>query len=127
MVLDCRFIHRYVDSPNGVIPAKAGIQRLVRMSKQPAVYILASARNGSLYVGVTAFLLPRISLHREGTVPGFTERYGIHRLVHYEWLPDLPTAIRREKQIKGWKRAWKIALIERGNPYWRDLWRDIAG
>ena len=97
------------------------------MSKQPAVYILASARNGTLYVGVTAALLLRIQQHREGSIPGFTEQYCIRQLVYYEFLPDMPSAIRREKQIKQWRRSWKVALIERDNPFWHDLWGDIAG
>ena len=96
------------------------------MPKRPAVYILASRRNGTLYVGVTASLPQRIWQHREHVLPGFTERYGVHRLVHYEWHDDMESAIRREKQIKEWRRAWKIELIERSNPYWRDLWHDIA-
>ena len=95
--------------------------------KRPTVYILASSRNGTLYVGVTATLVTRVFLHRDETTPGFTQRYGIHRLVHYEEFPDMPAAIRREKQLKGWQREWKLALIERANPYWRDLWPDLVG
>ena len=95
--------------------------------KHPAVYILASSRNGTLYVGVTAALVTRVFLHREGDLPGFTQRYGIHRLVFYEWHDDMPAAIRREKQIKEWHRSWKLALVERTNPYWRDLWPDLVG
>ena len=95
--------------------------------ERPAVYILASSRNGTLYVGVTGALVVRISLHRDGTVPGFTQQYGIHRLVFYEWHEDMESAIRREKRIKEWHRAWKLALVERTNPYWRDLWPDLVG
>ena len=96
-------------------------------SKQPAVYLLASGRNGTLYVGVTAFLAERVWQHREALVEGFTQRYRVHCLVWYEFHATLPEAIARETAIKGWKRAWKVALIERGNPYWRDLYFDILG
>jgi len=86
------------------------------------VYILASARNGTLYVGVTNDLLRRVYEHREGTTPGFTARYGVKRLVWYETHGDVVEAIAREKSIKRWRRAWKMALIEKDNPQWLDLW-----
>ena len=108
----------------GVIPANAGTQSL--LMKRPAVYILASRRNGTLYTGVTASLVERIALHRDGGVAGFRRDYGVRTLVYYEWHPDVPAAIRREKLLKRWHRKWKIALIEEGNPYWRDLWVEIA-
>ncbi|MDZ7785181.1 MAG: GIY-YIG nuclease family protein [Halioglobus sp.] len=92
------------------------------MARHPAVYILASRQNGTLYVGVTAHLVNRIWQHRNGTIEGFSRRYRIDRLVYYECYSDMPTAIRREKQIKKWRRRWKLALIERENPYWDDLW-----
>ena len=95
------------------------------MSKQPAVYILASTRNGTLYIGVTSDLLTRAWEHRSDLLEGFTKRYGVHRLVYYEFHEDMPAAIRREKQMKKWERAWKLALIERHNPGWRDLWEEI--
>ena len=85
------------------------------------VYILASARNGTLYVGVTRDIVRRLHEHRSDALPGFTERYGVHRLVHleeYDWLAD---AIAREKRLKKWKLAWKLQLIEEGNPRWADL------
>lgn len=95
------------------------------MSKQPAVYILASRERGTLYVGVTGNLKLRIWEHREGFVAGFTERHGVKHLVWYEWLPDFPSAIQREKQIKKWNRAWKLELLGNHNPEWRDLWDEL--
>jgi len=94
--------------------------------KQPAVYILASHPNGTLYVGVTSNLPQRIWQHRNDAVDGFTRKYGVHLLVHFELHNDMTTAISREKQLKHWNRTWKIALIEQANPTWRDLWRDIT-
>ena len=94
-----------------VIPAKAGIQRLaVRL---PCVYILASRRNGTLYVGVTADLVQRVWQHKSDLTEGFTKRYGVHTLVWYEVHESMESAIRREKAIKEWKRAWKLELIEK--------------
>lgn len=90
--------------------------------KQPCVYILASRRNGTLYIGVTSDLPKRIWEHRNDVVPGFTRRYGVHALVYYELHETTEGAIRREKQMKEWKRAWKIRLVEEGNPDWRDLY-----
>jgi putative endonuclease len=86
------------------------------MSIQPAVYIVANRRNGTLYVGVTGHLLERAWQHRSGLVPGFTAKYRLHRLVWFELHPTLDTAIPREKAIKEWRRAWKIELIEKTNP-----------
>jgi putative endonuclease len=94
--------------------------------KQPAVYIVASERNGTLYTGVTAHLLERIHQHREGLVEGFTKRYNVKQLVWFEFHADMPSAIAREKAIKEWKRAWKIELIEESNQLWRDLFEDIV-
>ncbi|MCG3775530.1 MAG: hypothetical protein JW395_2371 [Nitrospira sp.] len=94
--------------------------------KQPAVYMLASRRNGTLYTGVTSDLVKRIWEHRNDIVEGFTKRYGVHSLVYFELHDDMPEAIRREKQIKKWNRAWKIELIERTNPQWQDLWRSLT-
>ncbi|HEX5363861.1 MAG TPA: GIY-YIG nuclease family protein [Gallionella sp.] len=96
------------------------------MLKQPCVYILASQRNGTLYVGVTSDLVKRIWEHRNDTVDGFTKKYSVHTLVYYELHEDMLTAITREKQIKKWNRDWKIKLIESVNPEWRDLWEDIV-
>ena len=89
------------------------------------VYILASKRNGTLYVGVTNDLARRMQQHREGAVPGFTRTHGVTRLVHAEPYDDILTAIEREKRLKRWRRAWKLALIEKDNPGWRDLYPDL--
>lgn len=97
------------------------------MTKQPAVYILASRRNGTSYTGVTGDLVKRVWEHRCGLVEGFTKRYGVHHLVYFEGYDQITEAIRREKQIKKWNRAWKIDLIEKSNPRWRDLWPVIVG
>ena len=96
------------------------------MPKQPCVYILASRRNGTLYVGVTSNLIQRVHQHRSDAVEGFTKRYGVHTLVWWEVHGDMESAIRREKQIKGWDRRAKLGLIERGNPDWQDLWPMLA-
>ena len=92
----------------------------------PAVYIMASKRNGTLYVGVTSDLPQRVWQHREGVVAGFTKRYGCKMLVWYEMAGTMETAIAREKQIKGGSRAKKLALIEAMNPAWEDLFESIA-
>jgi putative endonuclease len=91
------------------------------MQKQPAVYILASARHGTLYIGVTSDLLGRVHQHRESLIKGFSSRYGVSRLVHYECFDDMISAITREKQLKKWRRDWKLNLIEASNPGWDDL------
>lgn len=96
------------------------------MEKEFHLYMLASDRNGTLYVGVTSNLVQRIWQHRTAAVDGFTKRYRVHRLVWFEAQLDAPSAITREKQIKEWKRAWKLALIEAGNPQWRDLYEAIV-
>ncbi|MBZ0229560.1 MAG: GIY-YIG nuclease family protein [Bauldia sp.] len=93
---------------------------------QPCVYLLASRRNGTLYVGVTSNIARRAWEHREGLIAGFTRRYGVKMLVHYEFFGTMPDAIRREKQIKEWRRAWKIQLIEQMNPEWRDLYDGLV-
>jgi putative endonuclease len=87
----------------------------------PCVYILASRRHGTLYIGVTSNLLARVVQHREGLIPGFTRRYGVKRLVWYEAHDTMEAAIQREKRLKEWRRAWKIQLIEAHNEYWADL------
>jgi len=97
------------------------------VNKQPAVYILASQRNGTLYIGVTSDLVRRVWEHRNDLVDGFTKRYGVHRLVYFEQHSDMATAIQREKQLKKWNRAWKIELIEKTNPEWLDLWGALLG
>ncbi|NUQ34441.1 MAG: GIY-YIG nuclease family protein [Planctomycetaceae bacterium] len=93
--------------------------------KQPAVYILASKRNGTLYTGVTGNLKKRIRQHKEDLIEGFTKRYTVKMLVYVEYHNDMQSAIKREKQIKEWKRAWKLELIEKMNPEWRDLWDEL--
>jgi putative endonuclease len=90
------------------------------------VYILASGLGGTLYIGVTNDLVRRVYEHRSNAVPGFTKKYGVHRLVYYEQFFDIENAIRREKRLKKWSRAWKIALIEKTNPNWDDLYPRIA-
>ncbi len=96
------------------------------MPKQPAVYIMASKRNGTLYTGVTSDLLSRTWQHQNDAVDGFTKRYAVHTLVYLEIHDDKISAITREKQIKKWNRAWKLRLIEEKNPQWRDLVDDLV-
>jgi putative endonuclease len=93
--------------------------------KQPAVYVLASGRNGTLYVGVTSDLVQRTWQHREHLAGGFTAKHSVEDLVWYELHATMDSAISREKQIKKWNRAWKVRLIEESNPYWIDLWSQI--
>jgi putative endonuclease len=89
--------------------------------KQPAVYILASKPYGTLYIGVTSNLPTRIEAHRSGAVEGFTKDHGVHRLVYFEIHETMPDAILREKQMKKWRREWKLELIRKENPLWADL------
>ena len=93
---------------------------------QPCVYILASDRNGTLYVGVTSDLAKRVWQHKNSVVEGFTEKYDVHALVWYELHETMESAISREKALKEWQRAWKIRLIEESNPEWRDLYPNIV-
>ncbi len=90
------------------------------------VYILASQRNGSLYIGVTNDLVRRVYEHKHGLIPGFTQKYGIRDLVYVEVFDDIVNAITREKQLKAWRRAWQIELIEKTNPYWNDLYATVV-
>ena len=90
------------------------------------VYILANRKNGTLYIGVTNNLLKRVHQHKTNAVKGFTERYAVHRLVYYEHYGDIRDAINREKRMKRWKRQWKINLIEKDNPEWRDLFDELV-
>jgi len=92
---------------------------------QPCVYMLASQRNGTLYVGVTSDLIKRVWEHKSDAVDGFTKRYGVHTLVWYEVHEEMLPAIAREKAIKEWKRKWKLELIEKANPSWLDLYQDL--
>ena len=90
------------------------------------IYILASKKNGTLYVGVTNDVVRRVYEHKEGLAEGFTKRHGVKRLVHFEIYVSVETAIRREKALKTWLRDWKIALIERDNPDWDDLYEGLT-
>ena len=92
----------------------------------PAVYLLASRRNGTLYLGGTSHLRQRIRQHREGLIPGFTREYGVKMLVWFEQHATMDAAIQREKRVKKWNRAWKLELIEKDNPEWRDLAGDFG-
>ncbi len=95
--------------------------------KQYYVYMLASNKNGTLYIGVTNNLIRRIYEHKEGLVEGFTKKYNIKRLVFYEETNDVESAIIREKQMKKWKRQWKIDLIQKNNSEWKDLYNEVVG
>ena len=90
------------------------------------VYIMASRRNGTLYIGVTNDLARRVAEHKASINPGFTAKYDVKMLVYYESFNDIRQAIAREKQLKGWKRVWKMALIEKVNPWWKDLSEEIG-
>jgi putative endonuclease len=95
--------------------------------KDPCIYILASKRNGTLYTGVTSELPQRVSLHKQGLIEGFTKKYRVHLLVYYEMHETMDAAITREKQIKEWRRLWKIRLIESLNPEWVELFDENTG
>jgi putative endonuclease len=95
------------------------------MDKQPCVYILASRKNGTLYIGVTSNLIKRVWEHKNELVDGFSKNYGLHDLVWFEMHETMESAIAREKLLKEWKRKWKLELINRRNPYWRDLYGDL--
>ncbi|HXG29780.1 MAG TPA: GIY-YIG nuclease family protein [Nevskiales bacterium] len=110
-----------------VTPAKAGMTKGSRsVEKDFYVYIVASRRNGTLYVGVTSDLRQRVWQHRTAAVDGFSRWYGVCRLVWYERHERAESAILREKRIKEWKRTWKLELIESSNPYWRDLYEEVC-
>ena len=94
--------------------------------KQASVYILASKRNGTLYIGVTSDLVRRVWQHKNDLQPGFTEKYRVHSLVYYEMHDEMATAILREKQLKKWNRQWKLRLIEEKNPDWLDLYEELV-
>jgi len=96
------------------------------MDKQFYVYLMASRQNGTLYIGVTSDLVKRVCEHKNSFVEGFTKKYRIKILVYYEIHQNAEAAITREKQIKKWNRAWKLRLIEKQNPQWRDLYVDIS-
>jgi putative endonuclease len=94
--------------------------------RQACVYILANKPNGTLYVGVTNDVVRRVWEHKSDAVDGFTKQYSIHRLVYAEFHETMPLAIVREKQVKKWRRKWKIEMIERDNPEWRDLYEEMV-
>ena len=94
--------------------------------KQPCVYILASKRNGTLYIGVTSDLTKRVWEHKQNLVEGFSKNHGIHNLVWHESHENMMSAITKEKQIKKWNRSWKLILIEKLNPQWSDLYDDVV-
>ena len=104
-----------------VIPVKTGIQSFMKY----CVYILASKRNGTLYIGVTSNLTRRIYEHKNDLAEGFTKKYGVHLLVYYECTENVESAITREKQLKKWERKWKLNLIEQENPEWVDLYGEL--
>ena len=104
---------------------RANFGRVDPFGKTYFVYILASRKHGTLYVGVTSDLPGRVYDHRAGSTPGFTTRYGVHQLVYFEMSGVIDDAIRREKQLKRWRRAWKIRLIEESNPEWTDLFESV--
>lgn len=93
----------------------------MREEKNPTVYILASRKNGTLYIGVTSDLCNRISQHKDGNIPGFSQMYNVTILVWLQNFNNMEDAIKREKQLKEWKRSWKLELIEASNPDWHDL------
>jgi putative endonuclease len=97
------------------------------MNKTYCTYIMASKRNGTLYVGVTSDLIKRVYEHKNDLVAGFTKDYHVHRLVYFEQHEDVTAAIHREKRLKEWQRKWKLALIEISNPQWTDLYDEITG
>jgi putative endonuclease len=90
------------------------------------VYILANKKDGVLYIGVTGDLIKRVYEHKNNLVEGFTQKYHVHQLVHFDETPDIESAITREKQMKKWRRQWKIELIEQSNPEWKDLYQDLV-
>jgi putative endonuclease len=108
----------------GFVYLKGG--ELSHILKIPAIYILSSKKNGTLYIGVTRDLQKRIWQHKNDIIEGFTKRYRIHILVYFEIHKSMKSAIHREKQLKEWKRSWKLKLIESANPYWRDLYFNIV-
>ena len=113
--------------PISSFSAKAGNPENQKVMKQPAVYLLASQRNGTLYVGVTSDLVHRVWQHRTNAMEGFSKKYHVHLLVWFEQHSSMEFAIIREKAIKKWNRTWKLDLIVKSNPEWQDLWPIING
>jgi len=107
-----------------VIPAKTGIQNIMKTIHKYYVYILASQRNGTLYIGMTNDLQRGVYEHKTGTIKGFTQKYGVSLLIYFEEFQHVQQAIERENNLKKWKRAWKLKLIEEENPNWDDLAKD---
>ncbi len=95
------------------------------MEKQATVYIMASKKDGALYIGVTSHLVQRVYEHKKSIIKGFTQKYKVYNLVYFEVFDNMLRAIEREKQLKKWKRSWKVRLIEKNNPEWNDLYLDI--
>ena len=108
-----------------VIPAQAGIQELFMIQKQACIYIMANKKNGTIYIGVTSDLPNRVWQHKNNIIDGFTKKYSIHKLVYFEPYESMKSAIEREKQMKKWKRKWKLEMIEKQNPLWEDLYENI--
>ena len=108
-----------------VVPANDAVQKVV-MERNPCVYIMASERNGTLYVGVTSDLVKRVWEHKNDAIEGFTKKYGVHKLVWFEPHETMDTAIQEEKRLKEWNRKWKLELIESRNPEWLDLYNEIV-
>ena len=125
LVINSSFISSYRRRPVSRHISGRRREPETQMIKQPAVYILASERNGTLYIGVTSDLVKRIWEHKNNLVKGFTKRYNVHILVWYELHNNMNAAIEREKNVKEWKRAWKIRLLEENNPDWNDLYNTI--
>ena len=96
------------------------------MEKSFYIYILANKRNGTLYIGITSDLIKRIGEHKNKVIKGFTKKYSIDKLVYYEHHDTAESAINREKRLKDWDRKWKLELIEKSNPAWKDLYKDIC-
>jgi putative endonuclease len=107
-------------------PRRRESRKEFSVKKQFYVYILASNRNGTLYTGVTSDLVKRVWQHKNDLVAGFTEEYGVKKLVYYEVHDNAEAAITREKRIKKWRRAWKLRLIEEKNPHWQDPYENIS-
>ncbi len=120
---------RVVSRANYDTVSDAGTQRLYEgiRDRQFYVYIMASGRNGTLYTGMTSNLLQRVYQHKQKLFKGFSSKYGVTLVVYYEIHQTAESAITREKQIKKWRRKWKIKFIEEMNPYWKDLYDDISG
>ena len=101
------------------------LNTLNNIKNQYYIYILASKRNGTLYIGVTSDLVKRAYEHKNNIIDGFSKKYNIHKLVYYETTNDIESAIRREKQLKKWNRKWKLEIIEKNNPEWKDLYFEL--